>query len=75
MTATQEKHRLTDIADALAIVTHDLSGVAHAQVVRLVYDLSKRVACEAWGREMGWDVPPHGSPEWLELYTAWIESE
>jgi hypothetical protein len=69
-----EAHRVKQIADALAIVTHDLSGAAHREVVRLAQTLANRVWCEAWGHDMGWTIPEYGTPPWQELHAAWLES-
>jgi hypothetical protein len=69
-----EAHRIKQIADALAIVTHDLSSAAHREGVRLAQTLANRVWCEAWGRDMGWTIPEYGTPAWQELHAAWLDS-
>ena len=28
---------------------------------------------EAWARENAREIPPRGTPEWRELYQAWVD--
>jgi hypothetical protein len=69
-----QAQRLAEIRDALDIVTFDLDGSTQDDVLKLAQALVARLTCEAWGRKMGWDTPRHGTPAWLELYTAWLGS-
>jgi hypothetical protein len=70
-----ESEQLAQIRDALNIVTCHLSRATHCEVVRLVDQLSQRVRAEEWARSMGWRIPAYQTPEWQELFAAWIDGE
>ena len=62
--------QFAEIRAALDIVTHQLTDAQNNAVYTLVRALSSRMACEDWGREKGWEIPPYGTPEWQLLCEA-----
>ena len=68
----EEARRLASIRNALELTTVDLCRASRGEVVKLVQQLANRVTCELWGDEMGWSIPAYGTPEWQELYHAWL---
>ncbi len=67
--------RLREIRTALAIDTVGLGRFEIEEVLRMANELSTRMSCEDWGARMGWKIPPYCTTEWIELQTAWLESE
>jgi hypothetical protein len=73
--AREESRRLATIRTALELTTLDLCRTSREQLVKLLQQLASRVTCELWGEEMGWAIPAYGTPEWQELYTAWLSHD
>jgi hypothetical protein len=66
---------VTEIQDRLNIESHGLSRAEREGVLRIAQQLVERLTCEQWGHERGWQIAEYGTPEWRELYAAWLDSE
>jgi hypothetical protein len=67
--------RLEAIRDRLNLMTVDLTRQERQEATKLAYRLWTRTCVELWGDQMGWDIPAYNTPEWRELYDAWVESK
>jgi hypothetical protein len=65
---------LISIRKALNLYTADLNRVERQQALKLVQQLTTRLTAEAWAAEMGWQIPAYGTPDWVELFNAWLDS-
>ena len=70
-----ELPRLEKIRQALAIDTTRMGGPEINEVWKMASLLAERICCEQWGVSMGWDIPKYGTPEWQEMYRAWLEDD
>lgn len=71
-TAVVSTDRLAAIRDRLNLVTVNLTRQERQEVSRLAYRLWTRLTCEEAMDKLGWEIPAYGTPEWQELFEAWV---